>query len=328
MNLIKTHFLKDDERLTLYIVNEVFKSRQRKLIEYNSNQKTFTFQGLEWDADFDIDGLGGASPVFSKPPYTISMSKVEQTMSISENKPRKWELIKPEIINELKKLIKIGRVKSKILQKISEERYSELKNLTKAYIDIGVIHDHISRYQNDLRTTLNAIIEGKNLYNNKIFENYLAQYSSGSKIDIILQPDGSFSYDSDFLKEEKYYLENTPFIFDPIFEDSGYASHSLAVAYCLIEFVLNYDRRKLKKCSYCNEFYIQAKLYPKQKYCSNCSSKSKMSKEKRREYQRNYRQKKREQERALQREARIKKFVNAGWTRKEAEEIIEADSMM
>ena len=67
MNLIKTHFLKGDEIFLLYFLKEEFKSMQRKLIEYNSTKKTFTFQEFEWDADFDEDGLGGAIPVFSKP---------------------------------------------------------------------------------------------------------------------------------------------------------------------------------------------------------------------------------------------------------------------
>ena len=51
-------------------------------------------------------------------------------MSLRGDKPRSWEMITPEIVNELKKMIEIDWVKTKIKQKISEKRYLELKNLT------------------------------------------------------------------------------------------------------------------------------------------------------------------------------------------------------
>lgn len=286
MALIKTHFLEDDEIWIIYGLNEELKSINRKLVDYNSTQNTFTFQEFEWDADFDEDGLGGAFPVFSKPPYTITMSKIEQTMSIGENKPRSWELIEPETVNELKKLIKIGRVKAKIIQKISGKRYSELKNLTETYKDIKGNHERISSYQNNLRTILNDIVEGKNLYNNQIFEDYLNAYRSDCKLELTLQRDGSFNYDSSFLKE-KHYLKVKNCVFDPPFGPTNYPQHYLPIAYSLIEFLLNYDRRKLKKCPYCDIFFIAKSINRKTRcYEPDCEK----------AYQRDKKRKQREKE--------------------------------
>ena len=88
----------------------------------------------------------------------------------------------------------------------------------------------------------------------------------------------------------------------------------------------NFNR--IKSCHKCNKFFISAKIDNRIKFCPNCSQKCKMSKEKRREYQKKYRQKRKKEKLAKEREARIKNLVNKGWTGKEAEKIIEADSMM
>jgi hypothetical protein len=269
MALIKTHFLEDDEVWIIDGLNEELESINRKLVDYNSTQKTFTFQEFEWDADHDGDMLHGFKD-FSEPPYTISIGKIEQTMSVSEYKPGSWESIEPETINELKKLIKISRVKAKIIQKTSEERYSELKNLTKTYKDIKGIHERIYSYQNNLRTILNDIVEGENLYDNQTLNYYLDAYRSDCKLELTLQPDGSFNYDSKFLNEKKY-LKYKDSVFDPTFGPTNYPPHCLPIAYSLIEFLLNYDRRKLKHCPYCNNFFIAKSINRKTRcYEPNC----------------------------------------------------------
>jgi len=280
--LIKTLLV---ERDIIYFLNEGFESIYRKLVDYNSTQNTLTFQEFEWDADHDGDMWIGIKD-FSKPPYTISMSKIEQTMSISEKEPRTWELIKPETVKELKKLIKIGRVKTKFRNIVSEERYSELKSLIKTYEHITMIHKRIYSYQNNLRKTLNDIVEGRNLYNNQTLKYYLNAYRSDCKLELTLQPDGSFNYDSNFLKE-KHYLKYMDCIFDPPFGHTNYPPHYLPIAYSLIEFLLNYDRRKLKHCPYCNNFFIAKSINRKTRcYEPDCE----------RAYQRNKKRKQREKE--------------------------------
>lgn len=101
------------------------------------------------------------------------------------------------------------------------------------------------------------------------------------------------------------------------------------VGYSLCEFLLNNDRRKLKKCDKCENFFVASRVDDRIKYCGSCSPKSKMSKEERKAYQRKYRQKKKQEKLTRERETRIENLMKrAGCSREEAIEYIEADSMM
>lgn len=87
------------------------------------------------------------------------------------------------------------------------------------------------------------------------------------------------------------------------------------------------DIRKLKKCHNCGKFFETNKIDERIKYCEVCSPKSKWSKEKSAKYMREtYRPRKKQEKLAKEREARINRIMQAGWSREEAEEIIEADS--
>jgi len=264
MVIIKNLLAEDD---IIFFLNEEFESNQRELVDYNSTQNTITFQQVEWDADHDGDMLHGFKN-FSKPPYTISLSGIEQTKSISKikSRTRPWDIIEPEIIDELKKLMKIGNDKAQIIKEITKERYLELKHLAVTYEEIDRIHNRISYSQKKLRTTLNVIANGKSYYNNKNIKEYLEEYCSNCRLDLTIQPDDSFSYDSEFLKENFYLKGHRDFDYDEeleLYENRELTIYSikestflLPITYFLIEFILNYDRRKLKCCPYCDKFFI------------------------------------------------------------------------
>jgi hypothetical protein len=76
------------------------------------------------------------------------------------------------------------------------------------------------------------------------------------------------------------------------------------VGISLFEFLLDDDRnrRKLKQCPGCEEFYIQSKLNPRQKYCPDCSKKSRMTTEQRKIYDRTRKKKIKKEKEALKRE--------------------------
>ncbi|MDH4205623.1 MAG: hypothetical protein OEV45_08850 [Desulfobacteraceae bacterium] len=169
----------------------------------------------------------------------------------------------------------------------------------------------------------------------KEFYNLLRDFRKTVKWSVDIVNDMSHSPFKDRLVEGFYVVPDGFYelIENPFMESEGtqelfksfiYSS----IGYSLILFLLNNDRRKLKICERCEEFYVQTKLNPRQRYCKKCSPKSKMSKERRNEFQRKYRQKKKQEKLAQERKARIKNLVNKGWTREEAEEIINADSMM
>lgn len=97
--------------------------------------------------------------------------------------------------------------------------------------------------------------------------------------------------------------------------------------YSLIQFLENNDRRRLKRCDFCKTIYFASKV--NQKYCKICSPKCKMTRDKRRHYQRVYREKQRNkvkevQQRKLEKEiAKMMSLLEI--SKKEAMELIEFD---
>jgi hypothetical protein len=59
--------------------------------------------------------------------------------------------------------------------------------------------------------------------------------------------------------------------------------------YSLISFLAVNNRHKIKKCLHCLQFFAATKLNPRQKFCSLCSPKNKMTREERSMYMKKYR---------------------------------------
>jgi len=101
------------------------------------------------------------------------------------------------------------------------------------------------------------------------------------------------------------------------------------LGYSLSQFIMNKDIKKLKRCQICGKFFISSKVDKRVKYCTLCSPKSKMSKEERNKYQREYNKRKRTEKLETEREARIENLIKrSGCSREEAIGYIEADSQM
>lgn len=95
----------------------------------------------------------------------------------------------------------------------------------------------------------------------------------------------------------------------------------------LREFLINDNRMRIKICDHCGIFFVASKVDQRIKFCQSCSPKSKMSKEERNIYQKKRYWKKKQEKLAKEHEAKITNYMDKlGCTRKEAEDIIEADS--
>jgi hypothetical protein len=98
------------------------------------------------------------------------------------------------------------------------------------------------------------------------------------------------------------------------------------VCYSLAHFLLNNDRRKLKRCPLCNKFFI-GKADPRHKFCPDCSKKDKRSPEEINKYHRERRARKKQEKINADREDKIANYMTAlNYSREEALAIIEADS--
>lgn len=81
---------------------------------------------------------------------------------------------------------------------------------------------------------------------------------------------------------------------------------------------------KLKKCFLCKKYYVAERNNPHQKYCPICSQKNKMTREERKQYQKSYRANPARQKVITKRkhEKRIQRMIEGGYTRKQAENMI------
>jgi len=97
------------------------------------------------------------------------------------------------------------------------------------------------------------------------------------------------------------------------------------------KFFLDEERKKQQKCQMCGEYFIPSKVDPRIKYCPICSTKSKMTKEQRREYQRSYRKKEGKQKEAhktTRKEIEIKNYMKIlSLSRKEATDLWKEENM-
>lgn len=101
-----------------------------------------------------------------------------------------------------------------------------------------------------------------------------------------------------------------------------------SASFKLIEFLRDSNQSKISVCELCKVFYIAKKADIRNKYCPACSPKSKISKKRRNELAKIRRKKQKQDKIAKERKEKIKKYIDHGNTREEAEEIYEADKKM
>jgi hypothetical protein len=98
----------------------------------------------------------------------------------------------------------------------------------------------------------------------------------------------------------------------------------------LIHFLMDGNLKNLRKCKFCEDYFIASRDDRRIIYCQECSPSSKIGKEKQREAQKKHREKKRqerEEERAKARESTILHYMDAlGISRREAEKLWRADN--
>jgi len=194
------------------------------------------------------------------------------------------------------------------------------------------VHNQIKEIQRMLSSIMMCIIKGKSLDSNEDFKTI---FSNDNKFEQSLDINNDYLI---FWGETPFFsVEEEFFIIKKIFHVDGDAFNGMgdnpayhAISYLLIKFLMLPDSAKLiRQCVNCGEFFISTKDDIRIKYCPKCSPKSKMSKEKRRGYQKKYRQRKKQEKLAIEREARIENLMEkTGYSREEIIEIIEADLNM
>jgi len=111
---------------------------------------------------------------------------------------------------------------------------------------------------------------------------------------------------------------------------STFNFYLLAVnAECLIDFLINDARGKLKRCQFCNKIFVASKNAKNFKYCKICSRKNRMTKEQRNEFMRQRRAKEKNEKKTKKKEEKELKIQShmesLGISRDKAEKLWEDD---
>jgi hypothetical protein len=301
-----------EERIMLFLRNQLH-LLSLELDNYDPQKDNLIVRDIILHS-WAVEGYSDVDIEYSKP--------FEQ--HINEFEASEWESMKPSTKKEIKKLMKVGKTILKLKKDVFESRFSELKKVAQQYKKAYENHTHIKRTQNELINAIDLLVTGLNLNENKYFNEFLRHYQTLYKPELVLHSDDSFSLKTKFLEADHFYKEKK--------EGYGFilTSYHEAISFLLVEFLMPERNRNLfYECSECNKYFVGGKSDRRIKFCSSCSPKSKMSIEKRKEYQRKYRQKKKQEKLAIQREARIEHLMKrTGYSREEAVEIIEADSKM
>jgi hypothetical protein len=243
-----------------------------------------------------------------------------QPIKSDKGEPNAKPIIFIDCVNDLmKNADELDKLKSKIPQK----RLQELNNLREPYIDIHILHRRIEKLQNDYRNILDRIIEGAPLNEIPTLAEKFKTIYDVSKMKTTKLIAGRDSFEEIPLIDETNYIRNK-------INRGWFIELQDEFVHWMVEFFRErHNRKYIKKCPYCGNFFIAGRIDHRIKFCNECSPKSKMSKEARRKYQQEYRRKKRQEKFAIEREARINNIMKkTGYSRKEVIEIIEADSKL
>jgi len=210
---------------------------------------------------------------------------------------------------------------------LTETEANAVLNILNSYYEfIAPEHQHIDMIRKELKHIFNAIIDQKfDDFSLSIFYRYNLIYNEKKLSQSYLDPsdDGRLSVTLDPAFDINFFMHRADYT--PAYCLQEY--YDEPVSYCLIEFFRDAENREyLKVCNLCGNFYIASKLNEKQKYCPQCSRKSKMTPEERRIYMKEkYRPAAKKRKEVHKRNEEIGRLMSRGFSEKKAREFVLKD---
>jgi hypothetical protein len=306
---------------------EMMVKRKKILSNINSDLGRFFFQIDQYDPAALVFTISEFEWESRQEDTIIESGGEEKTISIPASEIEAYIknlIVEYDEINlkaEIKELIELSHQIEDIKSE-STNRFAFIESLNKDYERIIKLHNYVSAQQAKLKTVLLGIIEAEQAFESEGFKSILTRYNSTTKKILVLNDQEKLVELSTFA--EDIFLKNHKYIhFEDIF--------NAPISYCLVEYLKHPEysgKERISVCQYCNCIFSKSKLYEKQKYCSVCSRKNKMTPEERTKYQQGYRSNPAfvKKETRKKREEKIRHLMkNAGKTRKQAEQIIDND---
>jgi hypothetical protein len=306
------------ERKILDFLNDQFGLINIRVDDYDFIKQSLSLRDIRVHASLEDGKLN------SDIEYSSSYELNVDDISVED-----WQVMDKKTKNELNKIFIVGQNIKKINQTVRGKKDQYSKKIA-PYLQILRLHNSINEMQNKVKYVLNKIVKRKNLFNDPIFNELLKLYNAEFDPLLEIHSDGSIT-ESNPITEEDFFEswlglppphDETPIT---IFHDHPYKRILL---YSLIEFLRGEEKRNLIICDGCGKFDVKERVPKKgtKTYCKVCSPKNKMSKEKRREYQKKRRLREKQKKDKLRLDDRINNLMKrTGFSREEVIEIIKAD---
>jgi len=225
----------------------------------------------------------------------------------------------PNIYKQTDMLMILKSEIKRSLKKASEHVKNNLLSVAKQYDDIKTLHVNLQNLQSDYWKIMVAVTNQKQLKKIPEVNHFLKEYNSLDRNKLAISNENSL-VEIPPVGEKRYLKERNP--------GQWYQIMKQDLTYVLIKFFrIENSSKYIRRCSVCRIFFISSKIDPRIKYCSKCSPKCKMSREERREYQKQWNLNKKEQKLAIEREAQINTLMKrSGYSREEVVKIVEEDS--
>jgi hypothetical protein len=249
-------------------LNTQFSSIDYELTSYDSHNRMLNLMSSKWERSepdnqtsemvsrMEENGIDG----FLNTLKMLGISAVDGPIAI------KIDAIADEIKNhmgketmdQIKNLMKIGRVIDESTSGFTENRLKNLQDLTQQFQVIDNFHQEIEKIQTDLRDILEGIVGGLSLKDIPMFLEFLKVYNSMQNKEIVIS-------DNDAL------ISLAPMNATNYLQINGVNAWSDVllneVAFWTVEFFRHEKaKRYIRKCSACSTYFIPNRL-GKQKFC-------------------------------------------------------------
>jgi len=211
-------------------------------LEYDVYSKSFHFRELEVPSTEDGICIGYDKYTNKK----LSVKKLREII-LSDHANPIFKL-RQEDVSKLILALETLAVQIRALKDISAERYKEISGLLPRYRNMMFEHGFIKKWQADLKSLLDQIVYPDPIIMNPYLDNIICMYNKIPKAEVFLSSDGTLKEEAPFKEDLLLNRENS---FDTLLIYDG------PISYCVIEFLKdNGNVEYLKKCRFCNHFFI------------------------------------------------------------------------
>lgn len=187
-----------------------------------------------------------------------------------------FKLLNIQFVDSILRHVDIGNKMLEILhtkKSVSIKRYKQIQKMAYHYFQyLEKEYLHIEETRRDLQNYLDSMIK-KMPGDKKILKRYLSLYNQTKFSGLYLSEKGRIEEQTSFVEPEMFLnRSSSQYVSATSPHFSCECMYHKIIAYCLVQFLQNdVYRKRLKRCPYCNLFFIAKNSKRKRCYEKNCS---------------------------------------------------------